>query len=270
MFSLKGKTVVVTGGGRGIGQGISLCMARAGANVVIAGRKPEPLESVAGQVRLLGTEALPQPTDVTNRTEVGQLVEQALERFGYIDCWVNNAGSAHAKDVAPLMDLTPDQWDSVVDLNMKWTFFASQAAARTMHKGGSIINLSSRAGSEPNPLTGQYGAAKAGLDSITRTMAVEWGHLGIRVNGVAPGVVLTEANTRPGGGMSKSSRLQRQIDTVPLGRLGSLDDVGAACVFLASEEASWITGEVMHLNGGSRISAGLLSYLNQVKRRADD
>ncbi len=270
MFSMEGKTVVVTGGGRGIGEGISLCMARAGANVVIAGRKPEPLEDVAGRVRELGCQALTQPTDITNPADITRLVERSLERFGYIDCWVNNAGSARNQDVSSLMDITLEQWDPVVDLNMKWTFFAAQAAARTMHRGGSIINISSRSGSQPNPMTGQYGAAKAGLENLTSTMAVEWGHLGIRVNAVAPGMVITAANSRPGALMNKPSRRQRQIDTTPLRRLGTLEDVGAACVFLASEEASWITGEVIQLTGGSRIAAGLLSYLHRVHQEPEE
>ncbi len=267
MFSLEGKTVVVTGGGRGIGKGISLCMAKAGANVIAAGRSLEPLKATVDEIKKLGRKAIAVQGDVTKPDDIQRIIAEATRTFGYVHCWVNNAGSADPKDVGPLMDLRPDQWDRVVDLNMKWTFFAAQAAARAMTKGGSIINITSRSGSQPNPMTGQYGAAKAGIENLTATMAVEWGHLGIRVNAVAPGVVLTETFTAPGGALSKPSRIQRQIETVPLRRLGTIEDVGYACVFLASEEASWITGEVIQLTGGSRIPVGLLTYLHHVNER---
>src|SRR5205823_5975356 len=130
--------------------------------------------------------------DVTLADDRNRLAAAALEAFGYVDCWVNNAGSAAKEDVGRLLDLTESQWDHVVDVNLKATFFCAQAAARAMTRGGSIINMSSRSGSQPNPMTGQYGAAKAGVENLTATMAVEWGHRGIRVNAVAPGVVVLE------------------------------------------------------------------------------
>ena len=191
MFELTGKTAVITGGGRGIGRGITLALAQAGANVVLAGRTSGPLESAAEQARGLGVRAIPVVADLTARRDLDHLVARGHEPTGYIDCWVNNAGSARQQDVGPLINLTEEQWDAVTDLNLKWTFFAAQAAARAMTRGGVIINISSRSGSQPNPMTGQYGAAKAGLENLTATMAVEWGHLGIRVNAVAPGMVLT-------------------------------------------------------------------------------
>ena len=263
MFDLSGKAVVVTGGGRGIGRGITRAMARAGANVVVAGRTPGALREAVGEARDLGANALDVPTDITHPDEVAALVARTVETFGGLDCWVNNAGSANKEDVGPLIDLTEAQWDPVVDLNLKWAFFAAQAAARAMSRGGSIINISSRSGSQPNPMTGQYGAAKAGLENLTATMAVEWGHLGIRVNAVAPGVVLTEAPAA----MDRPSRRRRQVETVPLRRLGTVDDVGGLCVYLASDEASWVTGEVVQIHGGSRIPVGYLTYLHHVNER---
>jgi NAD(P)-dependent dehydrogenase (short-subunit alcohol dehydrogenase family) len=205
------------------------------------------------------------PTDVTRPDDVAHLVERTLREFGRIHCWVNNAGSARAADVGPLLDLTEQQWDAVVDLNLKWTFFAAQAAARAMSQsgGGSIINISSRSGSYPCPNTGQYGAAKAGLDNVTATMAAEWGHLGIRVNAVAPGVVLTET----GAGRMTDSRRRRQVETVPLQRLGTPDDIGPLCVYLAADESSWQTGTVTHVNGGSPIPVGYLTYLHHKNSR---
>jgi NAD(P)-dependent dehydrogenase (short-subunit alcohol dehydrogenase family) len=271
MFELTGKTAVVTGGGRGIGRGITLALASAGANVVLAGRNREPLESAAAEAREFGVSAVPVVADVTVRADLDRLAERGHGPTGYIDCWVNNAGSARTQDVGPLLDLTEEQWDAVTDLNLKWTFFACQAAARSMSqgpspRGGTIINVSSRSGSQPNPMTGQYGAAKAGVENLTATMAVEWGHHGIRVNAVAPGVVLTPEMTS-GSSMSTPSRRQRQIDTVPLRRLGTVEDIAYLCVFLASDEAGWITGETIQVTGGSRISVGYLTYMHHVTER---
>ncbi len=263
VFDLSGKVVVITGGGRGIGRGITRAMAKAGANVVVAAREVQPLLDAVAEARGLGVEALHVPTDITRPSEIGALVARTLEVFGGIDCWVNNAGSATTDDIGPLIDLTEKQWDVVVDLNLKWTFFAAQAAARAMTRGGSIINISSRSGSQPNPMTGHYGAAKAGVENLTATMAVEWGHMGIRVNAVAPGVVVTENSVV----LDRPSRRRRQLETIPLRRLGTVDDIGALCVYLASDEASWVTGEVIQVHGGSRIPIGLLSYLYHVNER---
>jgi NAD(P)-dependent dehydrogenase (short-subunit alcohol dehydrogenase family) len=262
MFDLRGKTTVVTGGGRGIGRGIVRAMAKSGANVVVAGRTVGPLQETVAEAQSLGVKSFEVPTDITQPEQVDALVARTIEAFGSIDVWVNNAGSANATDVGRLIDLTEQQWDAVVDLNLKWTFFAAQSAARVMTGGGSIINISSRSGSQPNPMTGQYGASKAAIDNLTATMAVEWGHLGIRVNAVAPGVVEIDSSL-----MARPSRRRRQLETIPLRRLGTVDDVGALCVYLASDEASWVTGEVVHIHGGSRITVGYLSYLHHVNEQ---
>ncbi len=271
MFDLSGKGVIVTGGGRGIGRGIARSMAKCGAGVIVAGRTEAPLLATVDELRSLGVVAVPIVTDITSRESLDGLVQAALNEFGTIDCWVNNAGSANASDVGPLIDLSEQSWDAVVDLNLKWTFFAAQAAARAMiGRGGSIINISSRSGSQPCPMTGQYGAAKAGVESLTTTMAVEWGHFGIRVNAVAPGLVPTEESLAPGGTLSKASRVARQVETVPLRRLGTVDDIGAACAFLASDESAWITGETIHITGGSRITVGYLSYMHRITQQLAD
>ena len=259
MFSLQGKCVVVTGGGRGIGRGISRVMAKAGANVVVTGRKPEPLAEAVAEIRAAGGKAVDIAGDICSMAHINAVVAKAVGTYGYIDCWVNNAGSADPGDVGPLMDMREDQYDRVVDLNMKWSFFSAQAAARSMTRGGSIINISSRSGSQPCPMTGQYGAAKAGIENFTATMAVEWGHKNIRVNAVSPGVVLTEHNGSTS--MKNASRMRRQIETVPLRRLGHVDDVAHLCVYFASDEAQWVSGQVVQVTGGSRIPVGLLTYL---------
>jgi len=267
MFSLSGKTVVVTGGGRGIGRGIARAMAQAGADVLITGRSPGPLDETAAELRALGATAGVVATDIMGHAGIGEVVAAglALAGRGYIDCWVNNAGSASPGDVGPLIDMDERQWDAVVDLNLKWTFFAAQAAARTMTRGGSIVNISSRSGSQPCPMTGNYGAAKAGVENLTATMAVEWGHLGIRVNAIAPGVVLTESSSS----MASESRRRRQIETVPLRRLGEVDDVGPLAVYFAADESSWTSGTVVQVTGGSRIPIGVLTYLYKINRDAE-
>jgi NAD(P)-dependent dehydrogenase (short-subunit alcohol dehydrogenase family) len=265
MFDLSGRGVVVTGGGRGIGRGIARAMARSGAKVLVAGRSIGPLDDTVAELHQAGGSARAIVVDITDAASLDSLVQAAIAEFGVIDCWVNNAGSASASDVGPLIDLTEAAWDAVVDLNLKWTFFAAQAAARTMiGRGGSIINISSRSGSQPCPMTGQYGAAKAGVESLTATMAVEWGHHGIRVNAVAPGLVPTEDSLAPGGTMGKPTRVARQIESVPLRRLGTVDDIGAACVYLASDEAGWVTGETIQVTGGSRITVGYNTYMHRI------
>jgi 3-oxoacyl-[acyl-carrier protein] reductase len=256
----------VTGGGRGIGRGICRALAKAGANVVVAGRTPGPLQETAEEIRNLGAQTLVVPVDICSQAEIDRLVDLSIKEFGYVDGWVNNAGSASAGDVGRLLDIKEDQWDRVVDLNLKWTFFAAQAAARSMTKGGSIINITSRTASQPCPMTGQYGAAKAGVESLTGTMAVEWGHRKIRVNAIAPGVVLTENSTS----MDKPSTRRRQIETVPLRRLGEVDDVGPLAVYFVADESSWVTGTVVPVAGGSRIPIGTLSYLHHINREMED
>jgi len=266
VFNLDGRAVVVTGAGRGIGTGIARAMAKAGAALVLAGRTPETLEQTRAEVTALGAKAIAVPTDITKLEHLHRLRDAAIDAYGYIDCWVNNAGSADPVDVGPLLELAEDSWDRVLDLNLKWSFFACQVAARVMTRGGSIVNITSRSAQIANPMTGQYGAAKAGLENLTQTMAIEWGHLGIRVNCVAPGVIMTEEAGRV---LHRGGRLQRQLETVPLRRLGTPDDIGPACVYFAADESSYVTGETLVVCGGGRIPPGHLSYLYHVNERMD-
>jgi len=264
MGSLVGKTVVVTGGGKGIGRGIARAMARGGAGVVIAGRDAAALEDTVAELRTLGADAIGVAGDITRDADRQRLVEATLARFGAIDGWVNNAGSASPSDVGPLDGIDEARWDRVMGLNLKAAFFAAQVAARAMVRGGSIVNISSRSASQPNPGTGHYGAAKAALENLTRTMAAEWGHRGIRVNAVAPGVVMTEELART---LDRPSRIRRQVETVPLQRLGTPDDIGPLCAHLVSDDAAWTSGAVIAVHGGSVVPMGYLSYLHRVARR---
>jgi NAD(P)-dependent dehydrogenase (short-subunit alcohol dehydrogenase family) len=266
MFSLEGKTIVVTGGGTGIGRGICLAVAEAGGDVVLTGRRPEKLENVAAQVRAKGRKAITVPSDITNPDDIQRIVDAGMGVRGYIHGWVNNAGSAQASDVGPLMTITPDKWDRVHDVNLKWTFFCMKAAAEVMTQGGSIVNVTSRSASQPAPNVGSYAAAKAGVESLTATAALEWGHLKIRVNGVAPGVVQIEDTQS----MTSESRIRRQIETVPLRRLGEVEDVAPSVVYYLADESSWVSGTILQVTGGSRISVGVMSYLHKVNRMMDE
>lgn len=263
MFSLKKKTVVVTGGGKGIGRGIALALVRCGAQVVVSGRDAAALDATVAELQALGAQALAVPSDITSAADRQRLIDATLARFGAIDGWINNAGSAAPNDVGPLDSIDEGQWDRVVDLNLKAAFFAAQAAARAMTRGGSIVNISSRSASYPNPGTGHYGAAKAALENLTRTMAAEWGHRGIRVNAVAPGVVVTDELAKT---FNTPARIRRQVETVPLQRLGTPDDIGPLCAYLVSDEAAWTSGALIPVNGGSFVPMGYLSYLHHVNK----
>ncbi len=263
MFSLKDKTVVVTGGGKGIGRGIALALARCGAQVVVSGRDAAALDAVVVELQALGVPALAVKSDITLAADRQRLIADTLARFGAIHGWINNAGSAAPNDVGPLDSIDEGQWDRVVDLNLKAAFFAAQAAARAMVGGGSIVNISSRSASYPNPGTGHYGAAKAALENLTRTMAAEWGHRGIRVNAVAPGVVMTDELAKT---LNTPERIRRQTDTVPLQRLGTPDDIGPLCAYLVSDESAWTSGALIPVNGGSFVPMGYLSYLHRVNK----
>ena len=263
MFSLQDKTVVVTGGGKGIGRGIALALARCGAQVVVGGRNAAALDAVVAELQALGANALAVQSDITVAADRQRLIDATLARFGAIHGWINNAGSAAPADVGPLDSIDEGQWDRVVDLNLKAAFFAAQAAARAMVRGGSIVNISSRSASYPNPGTGHYGAAKAALENLTRTMAAEWGHRGIRVNAVAPGVVMTDELAKT---LNTPERIRRQTDTVPLQRLGTPDDIGPLCAYLVSDESAWTSGALIPVNGGSFVPMGYLSYLHRVNK----
>jgi NAD(P)-dependent dehydrogenase (short-subunit alcohol dehydrogenase family) len=263
MFSLHGKTVVVTGGGKGIGRGIAVALARCSAQVVASGRDAAALDATVAELQALGVQALAVQSDITNAPDRQRLIDATLARFGAIDGWINNAGSAAPGDVGPLDSIDEGQWDRVVDLNLKAAFFAAQAAARVMTRGGAIVNISSRSASYPNPGTGHYGAAKAALENLTRTMAAEWGHRGIRVNAVAPGVIMTDELAKT---LNTPARIRRQVDIVPLQRLGTPDDIGPLCAYLMSDEAAWTSGALIPVNGGSFVPMGYLSYLHHVNK----
>lgn len=217
---------------------------------MLTARRENEIEAVAEQVRALGRRALVVPGDITDGDFVDQLADRAVEEMGRLTMWISNAGGADDRTPRHLADMPDRQWDYQLDLNLRAVFTGARAAARVMADGGSIINISSGAAIKPSPYNGPYGVAKAGVDSLTRTLSVELAPRGIRVNGVAPGPVPTEvfmeffkASEEDLPGMAKKWG-------VPLGRLGTPDDVANAVVFLASPAASWVTGQTLLVNGG--------------------
>lgn len=243
-FDLSGRVAVVTGSGQGIGRGIAWGLADAGCDVVLNARRLADLEVTAAGIAERGRESLIVDGDIRDLSE--DLADRAMERFGRIDIWVNNVGGSDEKTTRPLID-TPDAvFRSQLELNLTSAFQGCKAAATRMQPGGSIINISSGAGTRGSPNTGPYAAAKAAMNNLTETLALELAP-DIRVNTVAPGPVATEAFEQV---LNTADQLDAIAATVPLGRLGTPDDIAGAVLYLASDVASWVTGQLILVAGG--------------------
>lgn len=245
-FRLDGKRAVVTGAGKGIGRGISLQLARAGADLVISARTQSDLDALAEEIEALGRQATKVLTDVTEPAQIEDLAAQAVAGGG-IDIWVNNAGGLPDATPRYLTRTPEDKWDAQIDLNLKAVFIASQIAANNMDEG-SIINISSNSAKAAGSLkNGPYGASKTAVNSLTQTFALELAPK-IRVNAVAPGPVPTK-NFNESTNFPEDQPLEK-ILRIPLGRMGEPDDIGHAVVFMASDAASWVTGQCLYVTGG--------------------
>jgi 3-oxoacyl-[acyl-carrier protein] reductase len=244
---LLGKVAVVTGAQQGIGRAIALALAADGADVGVNYLDDRAAaERVAGDVRASGRRAVVVPGDVSRADEARRLIEAVTTELGSLDVLVNNAGIFPR---APFLDLREDEWSRVLDVNLKGSFLCAQAAARAMvreARPGSIVNLSSVA-MRGTPLGVHYAASKAGVVGLTRAMALALAGHGIRVNAIAPGLTDT-AQPRYGHSEAELQVLAREI---PLeGRMARPEEIASVAVFLASDEARWITGQVLHVNGG--------------------
>ena len=246
LFDLTGQVAVVTGAGRGIGRGIAEMLAEAGAAVAVAARRADDLDDVVATIEAAGGRALAVPTDVTADGALEALAQAAVDAFGSLSIWVNNAGGSPGR--APLSELSMQDWDFTVALNLTSVLVGSQVAARHM-SSGSIINITSRSSSGSVPGNGHYAAAKAGVNVLTATLATELGP-DIRVNAVAPGAVPTDIFYEVMK-LTPEDLPQYAKDTgVPLERLGTPADIAAAVLYLASPASSWVTGEIITVSGG--------------------
>ena len=245
-FDLSGKVAVVTGGGQGIGEGIAKAYAEAGAAVVVAARHVDRVQRVADEINASGGRALAVPTDVTDRAALVALADAAIEAFGGLDIWVNNAGGSTVR--SPLVKLDASDWDACLSLNLTAVWAASVVASERLNDGGSIINITSPAATRAVLGSGHYSAAKAGVNALTLTMAMELAPR-IRVNGVAPGMVPTEV-MMTALDMDVASLEQVAEKRTPMKRLGTPDDIAGAALYLASDMGSWVTGQTITVSGG--------------------
>ncbi len=248
LFRLDGKVAVVTGSGRGIGRGIAIGLADCGADVVVTARRQDEIDEVVGQVRARGRRAVGIAGDVTDAEVVRGLVDRAVAEMGRLDVWVSNAGGSEYKGNYATLEMPDEHWDAQFALNLRPHFIAAKACAKVMGAGSSIIGISSTATLGPSPRYGAYGAAKAGMNQLTRTLSIDLAPQGIRANAIAVGIVPTESLTTIGGADDKMIEAMRK--TVPLGRLGDPSDVAAMVVFLSAPAGEWITGQTMVVNGG--------------------
>jgi NAD(P)-dependent dehydrogenase (short-subunit alcohol dehydrogenase family) len=245
-FDLERRVAVITGGGQGIGEGIAKAYAQAGAAVVVAARHADRVARVAEEITAAGGRALAVPTDVTDRAAVAALADAAVDAFGGLDIWVNNAGGSTVR--TPLRELSEDDWDACLRVNLTAVWIASVIAAERMRPGGSIINVTSPAATRAVPGSGHYSAAKAGVNALTLTMSVELAP-DVRVNGIAPGYVPTEV-MMTALDMDVPALEKMAQARVPLKRLGTPDDMAAAAIYLASDAGSWVTGQTITVSGG--------------------
>ncbi len=253
MGRLEEKVAIVTGAGRGIGKGIALRFAQEGADIVVNDIVVENMEGTAAEVRSLGRKAITAKADVSKRDEVQKMVDAALVTFKKVDILINNAAiSRHA----PFLEMTEKDWDDVMDTNLKGTFLCTQAVARHMvtRKYGKIINMCSIAGLiAVDEFHGNYGPAKAGVAQLTRGAAVAFGKYGINVNAIAPGFIPTELSHSRRTLEEYERFLEERRKDAVLGRVGRIDDIANLALFLASDESSFITGQVISSNGGRNL-----------------
>jgi 3-oxoacyl-[acyl-carrier protein] reductase len=245
---LEGKTAIVTGSRRGIGRAIALALAKEGANVTVSDVNQEDCQKVVSEIEKMGRKGLAVQCDVTSTPEVEALVKKTVEKFGRLDILVNNAGIISYK---PFLELTDEDWDRTLGVNLKGQFLCARAAAREMikNKWGRIVNIASISSGGCGiafPLIAHYTASKGGVMALTEALALELTAKGINVNAICPGAVDTDMTK----GAKESGQLEPLLLRIPKGRLGKPEEIANLAVFLASEEASYITGAAIVVDGG--------------------
>lgn len=245
MFTVAGQTVLVSGGSRGIGKAIAGGFADRGATVVITGRDQETLSATAREIS--GEQnAVPIVCNVADPAAIQSLVDEVLDRFGRIDTLVNVAGVNRRK---PALEVTEEDYDFILDINLKGAFFLAQAVGRQMteKRSGSIINIESLNTDRPLKNVSPYAISKAGMGQMTKALAVEWGEFGVRVNGLAPGFILTDLTQKL---WSDETMQQWGTTNTPQRRLGRPEDMVGTAIFLASPAAAFLTGQTIYVDGG--------------------
>jgi NAD(P)-dependent dehydrogenase (short-subunit alcohol dehydrogenase family) len=247
LFDLTGKKAFVTGASRGIGQAIAVALAEAGADVALVARSEEGLAETAARAAEAGRRAFVIPADVTQQGTVEQAAAAAIERLGHVDIVVNNAGGANF--AVPFVDLRLSGWDKLLRLNLTSAVYVCHAFGSHLvgRRGGSVINVASMAGLMASPLLAPYGAAKAGLISLTKTLAVEWAAHGVRVNALCPGWTATDLNRNL---WEDEAASKATLATVPMQRWGRAEEMAGPAIFLASDASSYMTGHVLAVDGG--------------------
>jgi 3-oxoacyl-[acyl-carrier protein] reductase len=249
---LANKVAIITGSGRGIGREMALLFASQGARISVADLNQESAGRVAAEIKARGGDARAVPVDVTEPSQVESLVEETLSHFGRLDILVNNAGVGLNR---PFLKVTLEEWNQVLRVNLTGPFLCAQAAGRVLARQGSgtIINIASISGQRGGQGRAAYGASKAGVILLTKVMAVELAPRGVTVNAIAPGPVVTEMSN----GTHTEATRKSYHDRIPLRRYGRPQEIAAAALFLASEEASFVTGHTLNVDGGFH-AAGLL------------
>jgi len=251
MFDLAGRVAIVTGGSRGIGESIALALSEFGARLVLCSRKMEGLVAVREKIEARGGEAICVPAHMGKIDTLQSVVEETVAKFGTIDILVNNAATNPI--FGPLLEADLPAWEKIMDVNLKGIFFLTRAAGEVMlEKGkGSIINLSTEAAVRPAPGLGVYSISKAGVDMVTKSFALEWGAKGVRVNGIAPGLV----QTRFSQALWANEEIRQAVETkIPLGRMAQPEEIAGLAVYLASDASSFITGQIILVDGGSMLA----------------
>lgn len=256
---LPNQIAVVTGAGQGIGRGIALRLAQEGCNVTVADINFEKAKEVATEIQSLDKQSLPLQIDVTKAEDAERMIEETVRHFGRVDILVNNAGIIR---VAFLPEVSEEDWDAVLDVNLKGTFLCSRAAARVMieQRSGNIINISSKSGKKGGLWLSAYCASKFGVIGLTQSMALDLAPFGIRVNAVCPGIVFTPMWDQLDFLYAKKLGIRpeevraKYIEKIPMGRECSVEDVANVVVFLASDLASYLTGQAINVAGGQEMS----------------
>lgn len=245
-FELNDKVMLVTGSGKGIGRGIAIAAAQMGAKVLLNSRTPADLEEVAKEIHANGGEAEPVVFDVSKMDDIARGAQAAIEVWGRIDVLVNNAGTNRPK---PALELSEEDWDAIYDLNLKGLFFLTQTLVKPMiaRKNGKIINISSTMGLVGGPLRTAYSGSKGGVVLLTKGLAVEWAPHNVTVNAVAPAFTRTPLADVL---LQRKEFYEDVVRRIPMGRVGEVDEVVGAVLFLASEAANWVTGQTIAVDGG--------------------